>query len=299
MILGSSCIWAIFSSRIAAAVRVISLFKIYTRESVGIMKSCLMPMRRHSTVETDFQKVEVWKAEHTCEFRVSGAVHAWWHAERFLTGLAWDNLAAASLLRPAGPPKSVLMLGLAGGTALRILRQLLPDSRFTAVDIDRKLVDVAREHMELDEIGMKMVFADAYQWAVGRKERYDVIIDDCYLAGEEDVYRPEKKPSRGVDLLAGLLAPGGLFLTNLVTGAGHRRVQSRTRAAFKRSFAEVRTVTTPDSQNETLVGGDKVMTGTRWRDWEVRFSQRKDLEFWRRLQVRALQVSKASSTCGL
>ena len=253
-------------------------------------------MRRQSTVETDFQKIEVWKSEASCEFRVAGAVHAWWHRDRYLTGLAWDNLASACLLRPDGPPKSVLMLGLAGGTAMRILRQLLPKCKFTAVDIDRKVVDVAREHMALDEIGMKIHFADAYQWAGGRKERFDVIIDDCYLAGEEDVYRPEKTPGRGIDILTELLAPGGLFLTNLVTGAGHRRVQSRTRAAFKRSFPEVRSVTTPDSYNETLVGGDKVLTGSRLREWEGRFSKKKDLELWRRLQVRAVKLRKASGT---
>jgi spermidine synthase len=249
-----------------------------------------MPMRRHSTVETDYQKIEVWKSETSCEFRVSGAVHAWWHRDRFLTGLAWDNLAAACLLRPQGPPKSVLMLGLAGGTAMRILRQLLPDCRFTAVDIDQKVVEVAREHMHLDEIGMKVHLADAYQWAAGRKERYDVIIDDCYLAGEEDVFRPERKPGRGIDILTELLAPDGLFLTNLVTGSGHRRVQSRTRAAFKRTFDEVRSVTTQDSYNETLVGGSAVLLGSSLREWEDRFQRKKDLELWRRLKVRGLKV---------
>jgi spermidine synthase len=271
----------------------IPLFNIRTSESGCVMKRCRMPMRRHSTVETDYQRIEVWKAEASCEFRVSGAVHAWWHRNRYLTGLAWDNLAAACLLRPAGPPESVLMLGLAGGTALRILRQLLPKCRFTAVDIDRKVVDVAREHMHLDEIGMKVHFADAYQWAAGRKERYDVIIDDCYLAGEEDVFRPEKKPARGIDALTELLAPDGLFLTNLVTGAGHRRIQSRTRVAFKRAFKEVRSVTTPDSHNETLVGGTKVLTGNRLREWEGNFRKKKDLELWRRLQVRAVQISRS------
>ena len=253
-------------------------------------ESTVLSLSKRATVETPHQRIEVWRSSTECEFRVSGAVHAWWHQDRYLTGLAWDNLAAACLLRPQGPPKSVLMLGLAGGTTLRILRQLLPECRFTAVDIDRKVVEVAREHMHLDEIGMKVYYADAYEWARGRKERYEVIIDDCYLAGDEDVYRPEKKPSRGIEVLTKLLASDGLFLTNLVTGAGHRRVQSRTRAAFKRNFDEVRSVTTPDSYNETLVGGCEVLTGASLREWEDRFSKKKDLELWRRISVRGLKV---------
>ena len=39
--------------------------------------------------------------------------------------------AASALLGKHDPPRSVLMLGLAGGTAFRILRHLLPDCRLT------------------------------------------------------------------------------------------------------------------------------------------------------------------------
>jgi len=247
-----------------------------------------MPLRRHATVETPYQRVEVWKSGSCCEFRVAGAVHAWWHRERFLTGLAWDNLAAGCLLRPAGPPASLLMLGLAGGTTLRILRHLLPGCRFVAVDVDREVVGLAQEHMHLGESGVEVHFDDAYAWAAGCRERFDVVIDDCYLAGEDDVFRPERAPQRGIDVLRERVAPGGLFLTNLVTGAGHRRLQSRTRAAFRRSFGEVRSVTTWESQNETLVGGDEVLGARGLPRWSTCFAARKDRDYWRRIRVRKL-----------
>lgn len=247
-----------------------------------------MSLRRKATVETAYQEIEVWRTAVECEFRVEGAVHAWWHRDRFLTGLAWDNLAAAALLRPAGPPRNLLMLGIAGGTTLRILRHLLPECEFTAVDIDGEVVAVAREHMELDGSGAEIHIADAYRWVAGRKERYDVIIDDCYLAGEGDVYRPERSPERGMKALMGLLAEGGVFATNLVTGSGHRRLQSRTRSAFRRMFPVVRSVTTWDSMNETLVGGDGVLSGGALDRWEEKFEVRKDQEYWRRLEVRLL-----------
>ena len=94
-----------------------------------------MSLRRLETTSTDCQQIEVWKSTASCEFRVAGAVHAWWHRDRFLTGLAWDNLAAGSLLRPDGAPGSLLMLGLAGGTTMRILRHLLPHSRRLPPDV--------------------------------------------------------------------------------------------------------------------------------------------------------------------
>lgn len=248
-----------------------------------------MAFQQTSTVRTPYQRVEIWKTTGSCEFRVAGAAHAWWHCDRFLTGRAWDTLAAAALLRPGGLPESLLMLGLAGGTTLRILRHLLPTCRFTAVDIDDELVELARQHMHLDELGVEVHIADAYQWAAECTERYDVIVDDCYLAGEDDVFRPEKKPGRGVEVFSTLLAPGGLLLSNLLTGAGHRRMQSRTRAAYRRSFPAVSSVTTPESETEALVGGSQILPTSALTPWANHFSGMKDREYWGWLGVRRLK----------
>lgn len=252
-----------------------------------------MPLRCTATVATDFQRVEIWKSETECEFRVAGAIHAWWHRERFLTGLAWDNLAGAALLRPAGPPRSVLMLGLAGGTAMRILRHLLPDCRLVAVDIDSQIVALAELNMKLDDLGIEIHFADAYQWIARCRERFDVVIDDVYLAGQDDVFRPGASDDRQVQALRRLLKPGGLLLANLVNGRGHRAMQIRTRAAFRRAFPVVRSVTTPASLNETLVAGAEVLPPAALRSWKDRFSHRTDRRLWDKLKVRLLTPQAA------
>lgn len=244
-----------------------------------------MRLRCHAVVDTAHQQVQVWKNEHQCEFRVAGAIHAWWHEKRYLTGLAWDNLAAAALLRPDGPPRSILMLGLAGGTAMRILRHLLPDCRLVAVDIDSEIVALAALNMRLDELGIEIHFADAYRWIAKCKERFDVVIDDVYMAGSDDVFRPGKSDTRQISALKRLLKPGGLVLANLVNGKGHRAIQSRTRTAFREGFGVVRSVTTHDSQNETLVGGDS-LTRSALDRWEDSFADAFDRRLWRRIKVR-------------
>lgn len=247
-----------------------------------------MPLRCHAVVDTAHQQVQIWKSERQCEFRVAGAIHAWWHEKRYLTGLAWDNLAAAALLRPAGPPRSILMLGLAGGTAMRVLRRLLPDCRLVAVDIDSEIVALAELNMNLDELGIEIHFADAYAWIAKCKERFDVVIDDVYLAGCDDVFRPGKSDSGQISALKRLLNPGGLLLANLVNGAGHRTMQIRTRAAFREGFPVVRSVTTPASMNETLVGGKDVLPGSALTPWADRFPEASDRKLWKILKVRKL-----------
>lgn len=247
-----------------------------------------MPLRRIATADTAFQRVEIWRSEHQAEFRVAGAIHAWWHRERFLTGLAWDNLAAGCLLRPAGPPQSVLMLGLAGGTSFRVLRHLLPDCRLVAVDLDREIVELAREHMALDELGIEVHHGDAYAWLKQNKERFDVVIDDVYLAGKVDVFRPQAWEASHLKTLLRALAPGGLLTVNLVTGKGHRAMQSHTRKVLAAAFPVVRSVTTPDSQNETLVAGDAVLAASALEPWKAQFHDSLDRKFWRALKVRRL-----------
>jgi len=245
-------------------------------------------MHKTTTVDTAFQRVEVWKSDRQTEFRVAGAIHAWWHRDKFLTGLAWDNLAACCLLRPGGPPKSVLMLGLAGGTSFRALRQLLPDVELTAVDIDPGIVDLAREHMHLDDLGVTVAIDDALKWLGLNPRRFDVVIDDVYLAGKTDVFRPQHWDEHYLDRLKRAVAPGGLLAANLVTGTGHRTVQSHARRVLKDAFPVVRSVTTPMSMNETLVAGEAVLPGSALVPWTERWTMYGDRRFWGKLRVRKL-----------
>lgn len=247
-----------------------------------------MALRHSSSVRTSCQAVELWTSAVACEFRVAEAAHAWWHRERLLSGRAWDTLAAAALLRSAGPPRSLLMLGLAGGTSLRILRHLLPSCRFTAVDVDGGMVELGRKHMELDALEVEVHIAEAGDWVGACRESYDVVVDDCYLAREEGVYRAEKKPFVALQAFTRLLSPGGLLVSNLLTGPGHRRLQGRTRAAYRRTFGAIASVTTPESASEALVGGAAVLSTEALQQWKGRFTHQKDRELWGWLEVGAL-----------
>jgi spermidine synthase len=243
-------------------------------------------MRRVETVDTRFQSLEIWKSGHATEFRVEGAVHAWFHPRRFLTGLAWDLIAAGALLHPDRRPQSVLMLGLAGGTSFRILRHLLPGCRLTAVDIDFEIIDLARKHMDLDAVGIEVIAGDAYPWLVQNRRTFDVVIDDIYLAGKTDVFRPRAWDAGLLGNLRRATAPGGLLAVNLVTGSGHRAMQSLTRGVLRREFDVVRSVRSPMAMNEVLVAGGRVATGTVLAAYRDEFDDWRDRQFWDCLAVR-------------
>lgn len=245
-------------------------------------------MHRTGIVHTKHQSLEIWKSDLAVEFRVAGAVHASYHRGRFLTGLAWDMIAAAALLGENAAPRSVLMLGLAGGTAFRVLRHLLPECRLTAIDIDPEIVGLAKEHMELDALGIEVILGDAYPWLAENQRTFDVVIDDIYLAGKTDVFRPREWDAGLMAQLKRAVAPGGVLAVNLVTGAGHRTMQSLTRRVLRESFPVVRSIKTVEAMNEVLVAGDAVATKPRLLAYEGRFPAWRDRVYWERLEVRRI-----------
>ena len=246
-------------------------------------------MRKIGDFPTRFQRIALWKSSLATEFRVAGAIHASYHEKRFLTGLAWDLLAAAALLRPSGKPASILMLGVAGGTALRTLRHLLPEVSLTGIDLDTELIALAEKEMHLGETGAEIIIADAYAWVKKNKRRFDIILDDLYLAGEDDVFRADACDADWLGLLKGTLAPGGILALNLVTGPGHRAKQSATRKNLAARFPSVRSLHTEESLNEILVAGDEVAPGSQLAEHTASFADRRDRMFWKRIKVRKLK----------
>ncbi len=246
-------------------------------------------MKKTGDFQTRFQKISVWKSQLATEFRVSGAIHASFHGKRFLTGLAWDLIAAAALLPPSGKPRSILMLGVAGGTALRTLRHLLPDVSLTGIDLDGELITLARQEMSLSETGAEIIIADAYEWMKSNTRTFDVIIDDLYLAGDDDVFRDGKCDGDWLALVERSLAPGGTLALNLVTGPGHRAKQIATRKNLTARFPCVRSLTTSGSMNEVLVAGENIGKGARLAGFTDHFSDTRDRIFWKRIKVRKLK----------
>lgn len=246
-------------------------------------------MRRIRECQSRFQKVTVWKSQLATEFRVAGAIHASFHQKRYLTGLAWDLISAAALMRDRGKPRSILMLGVAGGTALRTLRHLLPEVSLTGIDLDAELIALAREEMELGATGTEIIIADAYEWMNSNTRSFDIIIDDLYLAGEEDVFRSDLCDGNWLDLIKRSLTPGGLLAVNLVTGAGHRKKQTAARKDLMKRFPSVRTLRTEESMNEVLIAGENAATATQLIPYAAQFPDWRDRMFWNRITVRKLK----------
>lgn len=122
-------------------------------------------------------------------------------------------MLGALLLNP--DPRSILIIGLGGGTLPRALARLLPGAEIDVVEIDPAVVAVAQKYFGFQPDAHEHVFEEDGRAYVRRmlrtNKRYGLIILDAY----DNQYIPEHLLTR--EFLAqvrGLLLPGGLVAAN-------------------------------------------------------------------------------------
>ncbi len=112
-------------------------------------------------------------------------------------------------------PKSVLIIGLGGGTIPRALHELVPQARIDVVEIDPAVVKVARRYFDLgDSSDLNVIEADGrvqVKRALRERKSYDLIMLDAF----DHEYIPEHLLTQEfLKEVKALLAPGGVLAAN-------------------------------------------------------------------------------------
>lgn len=112
-------------------------------------------------------------------------------------------------------PKSVLIIGLGGGTIPRALREVIPEARIDVVEIDPAVVKVARRYFDLgDSSTLNVIEADGrvqVKRALREQQRYDLIMLDAF----DHEYIPEHLLTQEfLQEVKSLLTPDGVLAAN-------------------------------------------------------------------------------------
>jgi spermidine synthase len=112
-------------------------------------------------------------------------------------------------------PRSVLIIGLGGGTIPRALQELIPEARIDVVEIDPAVVTVARRYFDLGKNSkLNVIEADGrvhVKRALRGEQRYDLIMLDAF----DHEYIPEHLLTQEfLKEVKSLLAPGGVLAAN-------------------------------------------------------------------------------------
>jgi spermidine synthase len=150
---------------------------------------------------------------------VDGTFASWWQPGRAVTGSVWDALAAPLLALPPERRRSALILGLGGGSAARLVRALAPAARIVGVELDPRVLAVARRHFDLDALGVEVVCDDARSLLSRERRRFDLVVEDCFVGPGRAERKPDWLPEPGLALAARRLAPGGILVANALDEA--------------------------------------------------------------------------------
>lgn len=137
--------------------------------------------------ESEYGYIQVVENGHRRELILNEgqAVHSIYDPSTLLTGGYWDLLTTAPLLGyrtwKGEKPRSVLILGLAGGTVARQLTAAYgPDVQIDGVEIDPRIIEVGKRYFAMTETNLNPIIADGRYFIDTTPKHYDLIIVDTY-----------------------------------------------------------------------------------------------------------------------
>jgi spermidine synthase len=243
-------VWAL-SSRLAALVPVAVLALLIV--PVGTVKAT----DRGAVIwekETPYQYARVVEdprdGERTLELNEGQAIHSPYTPGKWLTGRYWDELLVLPTLLRGTPPKSLAVLGNAGGTTARQYGHYFPDTRIDAVELDGELTDVARRYFDMRAPHLTTHEADARPFLRATDRRFDTIIVDAYRQPYIPFYLSTKE---FFALVKKRLNPGGVVLVNVGHPAGNDDLEKVLTATMRTSFPTV--LRDPSAKESTMLAG--------------------------------------------
>jgi spermidine synthase len=129
-------------------------------------------------------------------------------------------------------PRTLLLIGLGGGTLPRALQQTLPELRMDVVEIDPAVVSVAAKYFDFKaNERIRVIEADGRVFvkrALREGRRYDIVMLDAF----DHEYIPEHLLTREfLQEVKSLLAPGGILAANTFSSSRLYDHESTTYAA--------------------------------------------------------------------
>lgn len=150
-------------------------------------------------------------------------------------GLA-DVLARAFDLLALERVDSLLMLGFGAGSAIELLRARGFDPRVTAVEIDARVVELARRWFGWDgDPRLEFVVADAADWLRGERPLHDLVVVDVFV--EDRIPKPLRTRELA-ERAARCVAPGGWLVVNCMDDSPRRHADAEEVERALRSVLE-------------------------------------------------------------
>jgi spermidine synthase len=133
---------------------------------------------------------------------------------------------------------NVLILGLAGGTLVKLIRKFWDeDVTITGVDVDPLMVEMGKKHLGLKEDEVEIVISDATQFCkkmLKQKSKYDLIFIDMYNG---DIFPEQFEEMSFLEMIQRLLSPDGIAVFNRLYYGDKRKLAVKFSAKLSKVFS--------------------------------------------------------------
>ncbi len=149
----------------------------------------------------------------------------------------WDHALNKFGINETLPIRNILVLGVAGGNVIRLLRRTFPTAKITGVDIDPVMIDIGIKYFKIDKIpDFKIVNADAGEFVNSNKSHFDLIIVDIFFGRVSSDLTTQNK---FLDKLKSIINPDGRVIINYLRELEYAGKSDRLSDTLKNIFKEV------------------------------------------------------------
>lgn len=152
--------------------------------------------------------------------RIRGPIgtFSYYHPKHLFTGFGWDA-QSASLALVKHSIKTILLLGLGGGTVARQCRALFPNAQIEGVEIEKSVLGMAYESFGIAALNIRTFNTSGQDYLQTTDRKFDAIIDDMWMpnAGSS---KPVLTEPNWDKLVKSRLNHGGVYAVNLYSQEG-------------------------------------------------------------------------------
>lgn len=175
-----------------------------------------------------------------------------------LTGAYYDYLALLPYLKQSNSPDHIAVLGLAGGTLTREYHQYFPADQLTGVEVDPRVIQLARQYFHLDDQQVTVVENDARNFIRTTSNQYDIIVLDAFT---NEYYIPWYLTTQeNFRLLHDHLNPHGVVAFNIGSATPDTALLRSLIATLYTVFKHVYITSVPDSLNYIVTASDNELS---------------------------------------
>jgi spermidine synthase len=177
-------------------------------------------------------------------------------------------------------PENMLILGLGGGSAPRLINHFQPNLKMTTVELDPEVVDIAQQYFFFDADKMPVTVSDARTFLRRSDKQYDIIIQDTYSSSRYGTFIPFHLATlEYFQLVRDHLTDDGAFAINVigtVYGGEPNRVITSVYRTMHQVFPQMYMFGANDVQNVVIVATkDNVRkTGVQLTAWARELEKR-------------------------